>query len=160
MNSTNPDEQPSDDSLSSGTSIPTIIVCNAVSILACLVTLSIYGVLSMKGKYKRLMRRRTLVLAACMASSDLVLHVGDVPGYVLRNLTLHSALILPGTGLCHQALCVHSWEAGCSQLLPCCRYSTLVLLPSTRKLRSYLDGDLPVARSPSSFSVRSLSRSL
>jgi hypothetical protein len=153
MTSVNASAQSDDDSLSSGTSIPTIIACNSISILACLVTLSIYAVLSMKAKYKRLMRRISLVLAACMASSDLVLHVGDVLLHVLRTLTLTllSAPISPDTGHCHLALSAHLWEVGCLRSPLCCRYSTLALSLSIHKSRSSLDGDLLGAPSASSF---------
>jgi hypothetical protein len=152
MTSVNANTQPDDDSISSGTSIPTIIACNSISILACLVTLSIYAVLSMKAKYKRLMRRISLVLAACMASSDLVLHVGNVLVHVLRTLTLSlpSAPISPGMGSCHLALCVHLWEAGCLRFQLCSRYSTLALSPSIHKSPLSLGGDLLGAPSASS----------
>lgn len=58
-----------------GTSTTAIIICNAISILACLVALSLYLILSLNRKYRRLMKRTSLALAACMASSDLILHV-------------------------------------------------------------------------------------
>ncbi|PVG03713.1 hypothetical protein CPB86DRAFT_304101 [Serendipita vermifera] len=49
--------------------------CNTISIIACVITLNLYIVLFLKPKYSNLMRRTSLVLAACMAGSDLVLHV-------------------------------------------------------------------------------------
>lgn len=60
---------------SNGTSTPTIIACNSISIAACTLTLALYFVLSFRKKYKRLMGRTSLSLAACMAGIDLILHV-------------------------------------------------------------------------------------
>lgn len=65
----------------SGTSNATIMACNAISIAACASTLALYFTLLSTSKYRRLMRRTSLVLAACMASSDLVLHCANLAGY-------------------------------------------------------------------------------
>ncbi|KIM25629.1 hypothetical protein M408DRAFT_40298, partial [Serendipita vermifera MAFF 305830] len=65
----------------SGTSVAAILACNSISIAVCTINLFLYIALSLKHKYKRLMRRTSLVLATCMASSDLILHCSNMAGY-------------------------------------------------------------------------------
>ncbi len=78
MTSQDSGEQVTPSASSNGTSVSAIIACNSVSIFVCFITLSLYTTLSLKKKYKRLMRRTSLTLAACMASSDLILHVSII----------------------------------------------------------------------------------
>lgn len=74
-------DQSTSDSPSSGTSVAAILACNSISIAVCTINLFLYIALSLKHKYKRLMRRTSLVLATCMASSDLILHCSNMAGY-------------------------------------------------------------------------------
>jgi hypothetical protein len=58
-----------------GTSSQAIIVCNSISVAACVLVIIIYVLLHRK--HTRLMQRTSLVLSCAMATSDLLLHVSE-----------------------------------------------------------------------------------
>ncbi|KAG8867482.1 hypothetical protein FRC20_005637 [Serendipita sp. 405] len=129
LNSTSPNPG------TNGTSIATIITCNSISILTCFLTLSLYLSLLLHRKYRRLMRRTSLVLAACMASSDLVLHCANIGGY--GPLPSKWACAIVGGALFAAPTALSTFYSCCIAL-----NSQLVFVfqrrPSTRALRYYV----------------------
>lgn len=140
MNATVGTNNDSDEiTLSSGTSKLTITLCNSTSIVACTLVLSVYLFLVSQHAYRRLMKRNSLVIAACMAFSDLILHVSRFFSNRFALTIQRSALIWLATGTFLLASSVHSLVVGFLRLLPYSQYSTPALLRSTPNLYLYLE---------------------
>lgn len=69
-----------DDFVASSTSDLPVIITNGISLVACLAVVVSY--FYFRYKNRRIMERNSLVLAAAMASADLLLHVGGIANSV------------------------------------------------------------------------------